>query len=244
MQRQSSLLLVLAALLLASATQLRAALDYPYEYDFVSPDSGVSGKLFLDAASSTQGTAADIGPGSYLTFSLYGGYLPSVTFNLGNLNTSHDPTLNFAWDGSKISTPLDFAVGLGQNDVLLSREFQNAGNQSPIAPEYDVVRYFDVFAGANQNVLNGQSISGSLVSLIASEATMDVGGGGVLYNVPFDSGTSGQWVALTVPEPAKMALVVAFGALAFAILGGGKRREGIAKTFLRMLLQRLPPNRG
>ena len=224
--------------------QLRAALEFPYEYNFVSPDANVSGKLFLDAASSTHGTAADIGPGSYLTFSLYGGYLPPVTFNLGNLNTSLDPTLNFAWDGSRISTPLDFAVGLGQNDVLLSREFQNPGNQSPVAPEYDAVRLFDVFAGANQNVLNGQSISGSVVSLIASEATMDVGGGGIVYNVPFDSGTSGQWVALTVPEPAKMALVVAFGALAFAVLGGGKKRDSVARTFLRGLLRRLPPNRG
>ena len=112
--------------------------------------------------------------------------------------------------------------------------------------EHDGVQYLGGFAGANQDVLNDQSMSGSVVSLTASEATTDVGVsvGDVLYNVPFDSGTKGQWVALAVPEPAKMALVVAVGALAFAILGAGKRREGIAKTFLRMLLQRLPPNRG
>ena len=251
---KAQILLTLAALAIVPATRIQAAIDYPYEYDFVSSDSSVSGKLFLDAASSTQGTAADIGPGSYLTFNLYGGYLPPVTFNLGDLNTALDPTLNFAWNSDQITTPLDLAVGLGQNDVLLSREFVNSGNQSPIAPEYDAIRFFEVFAGANQNLLNGQSISASTVSLIASEATMDVGGGGIVYNIPFDPGASGEWLApgatgqlvvqTVVPEPGEMALVAAFGALAFAVFGGGKGRESIGRTFLRSMLRRLPPNRG
>jgi hypothetical protein len=146
MERQASLLLILAALALAPTSQLRAAVDFPYENDFVATDA----------------SATDVA----------------------------------------------------------------------------------VFAGANQNILNGQPISGSIVPLIASETTMDVGGAGIEYDIPFESGSSGQWVALTVPEPAKMALVVAFGALAFALFGGGKGRENFARTFLRMILRRLPPTRG
>jgi hypothetical protein len=227
------------------ALNLKAAVDYPYEYDFVSSDSGVSGKLFLDSSSSSGGTIADIGPGSYLSFNLYGSYLPPVTFSLSSLSASLDPNLSFAWNSSQITTPLDIAIGLGQNDVLMNREFANPNNTSPFAPEMDAVVYYDAFVDANQNPLNGQSISSSAISLIATEETINVGGGGVVYNIDFDPGTTGEWIGLVVvPEPGQMALLAAMGAAAFALFGKGKGHESIGLIFLRTLLRRLPPHRG
>ncbi len=234
----------LLALTGAGVVNLQAALDYPYEYDFISSDPGVSGKLYLDQSASSSGSAADIGPGSYLTFSLYNGYLPPVTFELGSLNTSLDPSLTFAWTASQITTPLDIAVGSGCNDVLLSREFQNLNNPSPSAPEYDAVKYDNVYLGANQNLLNGQVLSSSMVSLVASEEPLDVGGGGVVYNIPFDPATSGQWIAaVVIPEPAQIGLTTTFGALALVALMGGKRPERVLRAFLRSMVCRIPPPR-
>jgi hypothetical protein len=224
---------------------LKAAVDYPYEYDFVSSDSGVSGKLFLDSSSSSDGTIADIGPGSYLSFDLYGSYLPPVTFSLSSLSAALDPNLSFAWNSSQITTPLDIAIGLGQNDVLMNREFVNPNNTSPVAPEMDAVEYYDAFVDANQNPLNGQSISSSAISLIATEETINVGGGGVVYNIDFDPGTTGEWVGLVVvPEPGQMALLTALGAAAFALFGQRKGQGSIGLIFLRTVLRRLPPHRG
>ena len=223
---------------------LQAALDYPYQYNFISSDPGVSGKLFLDQSSSSSGSAADIGPGSYLTFNLYNGYLPPVTFDLSSLNTSLDSSFTFAWTASQITTPLDLAVGSGRNDVLLNREFQHPNNQSPFAPEYDAIEYACIYLGANQNLLNGQVLSSSIVSLVASEATLGVGGGGVVYNIPFDPATAGRWIAaVAVPEPAQIALFTACGALALVVLMGGKRPEGCLKTLLSSRAGRIPPSR-
>ena len=64
-------------MILFVATLSHAEIQYPYEYDFVSSDLGVSGKLFLDAPASNNGSLADIGPDSYFTFALYGGSLLS-----------------------------------------------------------------------------------------------------------------------------------------------------------------------
>jgi hypothetical protein len=156
-----------------------------------------------------------------------------------------DPNLSFAWNSSQITTPLDIAIGLGQNDVLMNREFVNPNNTSPVAPEMDTVEYYDAFVDANQNPLNGQSISSSAISLIATEETINVGGGGVVYNIDFDPGTTGEWVGLVViPEPAPIALLTALGAAAFALFGQRKGQESIGLTLLRMLLRRLPPHRG
>ena len=234
----------LLALTGAGVMQLQAALDCPYEYDFISSDTGVSGKLFLDKSSSGSGSVADIGAGSYLTFNLYNGYLPPVTFDLSSLNTSLDPSFSFSWTASQITTPLDIAVGSGRNDVLLSREFQNPNNHSFFTPEYDVVKYDKLYLGANQNLLNGQRLTSSIVSLVASEETLDVGGGGVVGNISFDPATSGQWIAaVAIPEPAQIALITALGAVAFALLMGGKRQEGCLRMFLRSMLCRVPPPR-
>ncbi len=189
-RKEHAFLGTLLALTGAGVVNLHAALDYPYEYDFISSDPGVSGKLFLDQSSSASGSAADIGPSSYLTFNLYNGYLPPVTFALGSLNTSLDPSLTFDWTASQITTPIDFAVGSGQNDVLLNREFQDPNNHSFFAPEYDAVEYASIHLGAGQNLLNKQVLSSSIVSLVATEETMNVGGGGLVYDLPFDPGTS------------------------------------------------------
>ena len=214
-------LLIWGALLALSSVgtvKLHAALAFPYEYSFVSSDSTVSGQLFLDAASSSAGTAADIGPGSYLTFSLYDGYLPPVRFDLTSLNTALDPNFTFAWNSSRITTPLDISVGLGFNDVLLKRQFLNPNNNSPFAPECDLVVYDSIYLSANQNLLNGQVLSSSLVSLVVSESTLGVGGGGIVYDLPLDPGTSGSWLAVAVPEPAALTLAAAVAALAFTLI--------------------------
>lgn len=244
MAKRACFLGTLLALTGAGVVNLHAALDYPYEYDFISSDPGVSGKLFLDQSSSASGSAADIGPSSYLTFNLYNGYLPPVTFALGSLNTSLDPSLTFDWTASQITTPIDFAVGSGQNDVLLNREFQDPNNHSFFAPEYDAVEYASIYLGAGQNLLNKQVLSSSIVSLVATEETMNVGGGGLVYDLPFDPGTSGQWIAtVVVPEPAQIALTTAFGALAFVVLVGTKWKQNVLRTFLRSTLCRIPPPR-
>jgi hypothetical protein len=72
MDKKTFCLKTIAVFASVVALNLKAAVDYPYEYDFVSSDSGVNGKLFLDSSSSSDGTIADIGPDSYLSFNLYG----------------------------------------------------------------------------------------------------------------------------------------------------------------------------
>jgi hypothetical protein len=244
MLRKESLMGMVASLALGCATGLHAAVDYPYEYDFVSSDTGVSGKLFLDVQSSLQGSTADIGPSSYLSFNLYNGYIPPVTFSLNSLSTSLDPNLSFAWNSSQILTPLDIAIGLGNNDVLLSREFSNPNNKSPIAPEYDAVNYYDDFVDGGKNPLNGKTISSAAISLIATEETFGVGANNIVYNIPFDQNITGAWVAVVVPEPGQMALLAALAAAGFALLSHGKGQQSIAKMFLRTILRRVPPTRG
>ncbi len=202
----------------------RAALDY--EYDFVSSQAGVTGKIFLDASSSSSGTVADIGAGSYLSFNLYNGYIPPVTFSLSGLNTSLDPNFTFTWNSSEILSPLDFAVGRGWNDVLLSRQSLTPENSfmSPMGPEYDTVVYDSVYVANGLNVLTGQSLASSMVSLTASESTINVNGAGVVYNIPFYSGTDGEWVAVAVPEPGSWSMFNAISAL-FAVLILGIARK-------------------
>jgi len=68
----------------------------------------------------------------------------SCHFSLNSLSTSLDPNLSFAWNSSQILTPLDIAIGLGNNDVLLSREFPIQITKAD-CPEYDAVNYYDDF---------------------------------------------------------------------------------------------------
>jgi hypothetical protein len=64
-------------------------------------------------------------------------------------------------------------------------------------------------------------------------------------NVPIGLESTDQLVAQTVvPEPGKMALAVALGAVAFGLLSGYKGRENIARSCLRAVLCRMPPHRG
>jgi hypothetical protein len=94
--------LSLAASLIVSANVAHAitALTYPYEYDFVQT-GGVgtfTSALFLDASSSSSGSALDIGPGSFLD-------TPDGNFSLGN--GSGQPSWNvtdFSWTTTGITT--------------------------------------------------------------------------------------------------------------------------------------------
>jgi hypothetical protein len=64
-------------------------------------------------------------------------------------------------------------------------------------------------------------------------------------NFPISLESTGQWVAQTVvPEPGKMALAIALGAVVFSLLAGYKGRENIARSCLRAVLCRMPPHRG
>jgi len=158
MEKLASLLLILAAMVIAPATHVLAAIECPHESDSVSSDSSVSPDLFLAAIFSKQQKVADIGSGSYVTSNLYRGYLSAVMLSPENLGGELDQTIP---------------------------------------------------------------------------------------NVPFSFESTGQWVARTVvPEPAKMALAIALGAVAFSLLVGHKGRENIVRSCLRAVLCRMPPHRG
>lgn len=193
-----------------------AQIQYPYEYDFVSSDLGISGKLFLDAPASDNGSLADIGPDSYFRFALYGGYIPPVTIHPTAFYDSAEPGFTFAWDATKILTPL--YIGFIQNSTFLSREFVNPNNPPPGGPddEFDRVVWANAFVSSQENLYTGQTISSPTISLIASEGTGAVNGGGIVYNIPFYPGSTGEWLAVTpVPEPSQIVLT------GFAFLGAG-----------------------
>lgn len=194
-----------------------AEIQYPYEYDFVSADLGVSGKLFLDAPASSSGTLADIGPESYFTFTLYNGYIPPVTIHPTAIYDSSDPGFSFAWDETKITTPL--YIGFIQDSTLLSREFVNPDNPPPGGPddEFDCVISAYASVSSQTNLYTGQSLDGSTISLIASEATTHVNGSGIVYNIPFYPGSTGEWLAVApAPEPSQVVLT----AFTFLCAGG------------------------
>jgi len=195
--------------ILLVATSSHAEIQYPYEYDFVSADLGISGKLFLDAPASNNGSLADIGPESYFTFALYGGYIPPVTIHPTAFSGSFDPGFTFSWDATKITTPL--YIGFIQNSTFLSREFVNPDNPPPGGPdsEFDCVLSAYASVSGQSNLYTGQPISSSTISLVASESTINVNGGGIVYNIPFYPDSTGEWLAVApAPEPGQMTLTV------------------------------------
>jgi hypothetical protein len=196
-------------LILSVVTLGRAEIQYPYEYDFVSPDLGISGKLFLDAPTGSNGLLADIGPESYFTFALYGGYIPPVTVHPTAFSDTADPGFSFSWDSTKITTPL--YIGFIQNSTFLSREFVNPGNPPPDGSddEFDCVISAYASVSSHENLFSQKTLDGPAISFIASESTANVNGGGIVYNIPFYPGTSGEWLAVTpAPEPGQMSLMV------------------------------------
>lgn|GEM_PF-6185317 len=203
-------------LLFSTAAVGRAEIQYPYEYDFVSSDLGISGKLFLNAPASSNGSLADIGPDSYFTFALYGGYIPPVTIHPTAFYDSSDLGFSFAWDATRITTPL--YIGFIQNSTFLSREFVNPGNPPPGGPddEFDCVLSAYAYVSSHENLYTHDALTGPAISLIASESTANVNGGGLVYNIPFYPGTTGEWLAVApAPEPGQTVLTV----FAFLCLG-------------------------
>ena len=212
-------------LILSVVTLGRAEIQYPYEYDFVSSDFGISGKLFLDAPAGSNGSLADIGPESYFTFALYDGYIPPVTVHPNAFSDDADPGFSFSWDSTKITTPL--YIGFIQNSTFLSREFVNPDNPPPGGPddEFDCVVSAYASVSSHENLYSQETLDGPAISFIASEGTTHVNGGGIVYNIPFYPGTSGEWLAVTpAPEPGPMSLMV-FAFLCAGILMRCFRRK-------------------
>ena len=180
--------------------------QYPYEYDFFASDgSGVTGKLFLDASSSTSGTLSDIGPGSYLSFDLYG---YSVILYLNGVGPGSDQSHPFfSWDATSVTSPLFIgflagytSVGYVGYETLLSREFVDPGD--PHGPEYDRVDVSFSNFTTGRNLYTGETITEPTVCLVAGESVFDINGNGGILVQQFYPGTAGEWLAVPSPSPA------------------------------------------
>jgi hypothetical protein len=196
--------ILLFCLIFISATpRIHAQDQFSCQYDFNCSNPDISGVLFLDAASSTDGSLADIGPASYLTFHIGEG-IPPVTIYLDNLSPLNSP-VSFQWNSTMVTSPLFFYV-----NANLSRELVYPNE--PNGPEYDVVSSSVAYVSADgtyayssdEGYMEGDTLPEPTVASLFDEVTVDVNGSTGQATFPGPD-SSGQWLAITtVPEPGEI----------------------------------------
>ena len=196
-------ILLFCLISLSASSLVHAQNPFLYEYDFNCSNPNISGALFLDAPTSTDGSLTDIGSASYLAFNIGEG-IPPVTIYLDNLSPLNSP-VSFQWNSAMVTSPLFFNV-----NANLSRELVNPNE--PNGPEYDAVRSSIAYVSANgtyayssdEGYMEGDMLQVPTVGSFFDEVTVDVNGSTGQVSFPGPD-ASGQWLATTiVPEPGEI----------------------------------------
>jgi len=88
-----------------SVLGIRANAQYNWEYQFVSANPDVSGEIFLDAPSSSDGSLADVGPGSYVEYD----NTPDGNF-VFPIATGAPYSYSIQWSSSQITSGLNICA--------------------------------------------------------------------------------------------------------------------------------------